>query len=361
MPAVTSRTPHRRRRRRHRRRRRDDDPDAPGARASRSGTLAPAGERPERRPDRRRRRRRARRRRGDPRGLRGRRHRAVQRRRRHLQGPRARGGQARRHGHRQLVARGGWTRPSRSSSARSTRTTSAWHEGIIANPNCSTMQLVPVLMALRDAVGLERVVVDTYQAVSGTGGKAIKELQAQIEAHVGGRADRKRRLPAPDRVQRPARRSMSSSTTATPRRSGRSSPRAARSCTCRSCASRSTAVRVPGLRGAQRGRPRRDPRADHPGSRPDPVRGRARRRRPGRPGDVDVPARDRGRRLRRGLRRARPPGHHRSTTDAASRSGSSATTCARARRPTPSSSPRSSSSGAGSRRPRHGTRPERPA
>ena len=60
------------------------------------------------------------------------------------------------------------------------------HEGIIANPNCSTMQLVPVLMALRDAVGIERVVVDTYQAVSGTGGKAIKELQAQLEAHVGG-------------------------------------------------------------------------------------------------------------------------------------------------------------------------------
>ncbi|MEX1172143.1 MAG: aspartate-semialdehyde dehydrogenase [Chloroflexota bacterium] len=62
----------------------------------------------------------------------------------------------------------------------------AWHEGIIANPNCSTMQLVPPLMALRDAVGLERVIVDTYQAVSGTGGKAIKELQAQVEAHVNG-------------------------------------------------------------------------------------------------------------------------------------------------------------------------------
>ena len=42
----------------------------------------------------------------------------------------------------------------------------ALHDGIIANPNCSTMQLVPVLMALRDAVGLERVVVDTYQSVS---------------------------------------------------------------------------------------------------------------------------------------------------------------------------------------------------
>jgi aspartate-semialdehyde dehydrogenase len=62
-----------------------------------------------------------------------------------------------------------------------------WHEGIIANPNCSTMQLVPPLMALRDAVGLERVIVDTYQAVSGTGGKAIRELQAQVEAHVAER------------------------------------------------------------------------------------------------------------------------------------------------------------------------------
>jgi aspartate-semialdehyde dehydrogenase len=63
----------------------------------------------------------------------------------------------------------------------------AWHEGIIANPNCSTMQLVPVLMALRDAVGLERVVVDTYQAVSGTGSKAIDELARQVDAHVSGR------------------------------------------------------------------------------------------------------------------------------------------------------------------------------
>ena len=51
------------------------------------------------------------------------------------------------------------------------------HEGIIANPNCSTMQLVPSLMALRDAVGIERVVVDTYQSVSGTGDKAIAELE----------------------------------------------------------------------------------------------------------------------------------------------------------------------------------------
>jgi aspartate-semialdehyde dehydrogenase len=59
-----------------------------------------------------------------------------------------------------------------------------WHEAIIANPNCSTMQLAPVLMALRDAVGLERVVVDTYQSVSGTGADAIDELEAQVRAHV---------------------------------------------------------------------------------------------------------------------------------------------------------------------------------
>jgi aspartate-semialdehyde dehydrogenase len=63
-----------------------------------------------------------------------------------------------------------------------------WHEGIIANPNCSTMQLVPVLMALRDRVGLERVVVDTYQSVSGTGAEALAELESQIRAHVAGEA-----------------------------------------------------------------------------------------------------------------------------------------------------------------------------
>jgi aspartate-semialdehyde dehydrogenase len=61
-----------------------------------------------------------------------------------------------------------------------------WHEGIVANPNCSTMQLVPVLMALRDKVGLERVVVDTYQSVSGTGAEALAELESQVRAHIAG-------------------------------------------------------------------------------------------------------------------------------------------------------------------------------
>ncbi len=60
------------------------------------------------------------------------------------------------------------------------------HPGIVANPNCSTMQLAPVLMALRDSVGLERVIVDTYQSVSGTGADALAELEGQIRAHVHG-------------------------------------------------------------------------------------------------------------------------------------------------------------------------------
>ncbi len=60
------------------------------------------------------------------------------------------------------------------------------HHGIIANPNCSTMQLVPVLKALSDSVGLERVIVDTYQSVSGTGGKAVKELEQQSRAWAAG-------------------------------------------------------------------------------------------------------------------------------------------------------------------------------
>jgi aspartate-semialdehyde dehydrogenase len=60
------------------------------------------------------------------------------------------------------------------------------HEGIVANPNCSTMQLMPLLAALRDSVGIERVVVDTYQSVSGTGNKAVQELESQVQAHAAG-------------------------------------------------------------------------------------------------------------------------------------------------------------------------------
>ena len=60
------------------------------------------------------------------------------------------------------------------------------HDGIVANPNCSTMQLAPLLHALSDSVGLRRVVVATYQAVSGAGGKAVDDLRQQRESLVGG-------------------------------------------------------------------------------------------------------------------------------------------------------------------------------
>src|SRR3954451_22588715 len=55
-------------------------------------------------------------------------------------------------------------------------------KGIIANPNCSTMQMVVALNPIRDAVGIERLVVSTYQSVSGTGQKAVEELHDQAEA-----------------------------------------------------------------------------------------------------------------------------------------------------------------------------------
>ena len=60
------------------------------------------------------------------------------------------------------------------------------HSGIIANPNCSTMQMVVALKPLYDAAGIERLVISTYQAVSGTGKGAIDELRAQARAVVGG-------------------------------------------------------------------------------------------------------------------------------------------------------------------------------
>lgn len=60
------------------------------------------------------------------------------------------------------------------------------HQGIIASPNCSTIQLVCVLQPLHAAVGLRRVVVSTYQAVSGTGREAMDELEAQTDAIANG-------------------------------------------------------------------------------------------------------------------------------------------------------------------------------
>ncbi|HHU37756.1 MAG TPA: aspartate-semialdehyde dehydrogenase [Propionibacterium sp.] len=58
-------------------------------------------------------------------------------------------------------------------------------KGIIANPNCTTMAAMPVLKVLHDAAGLERLVVSTYQAVSGSGLAGVDTLDAQVEANVG--------------------------------------------------------------------------------------------------------------------------------------------------------------------------------
>jgi aspartate-semialdehyde dehydrogenase len=62
------------------------------------------------------------------------------------------------------------------------------HNGIIANPNCSTMQLMVALKPIHDAVGIERLIVSTYQCVSGTGVKAVEELKDQTHAELHGMA-----------------------------------------------------------------------------------------------------------------------------------------------------------------------------
>jgi aspartate-semialdehyde dehydrogenase len=71
------------------------------------------------------------------------------------------------------------------------------HKGLIANPNCSTAQLVVVLKPLHEAFGLRRVVCSTYQAVSGAGQKAIEELYAQSEQVLSGQAAHPQVLPFP--------------------------------------------------------------------------------------------------------------------------------------------------------------------
>ena len=63
------------------------------------------------------------------------------------------------------------------------------HKGIIANPNCSTIQLVVALDPLHRVNSIQRIVVSTYQAVSGTGAAAVEELREQIANIVEGRQD----------------------------------------------------------------------------------------------------------------------------------------------------------------------------
>jgi aspartate-semialdehyde dehydrogenase len=62
----------------------------------------------------------------------------------------------------------------------------ASHKGIVANPNCSSMQMVVALAPIHRAVGIDRIVVSTYQSVSGTGRSAVEELREQSRAVLDG-------------------------------------------------------------------------------------------------------------------------------------------------------------------------------
>ena len=97
------------------------------------------------------------------------------------------------------------------------------HNGLIANPNCSTMQAMVALAPIQRAVGIERIVFSTYQSVSGTGQQRDPTSCAPSrEAILDGKRPRGRGLPAPDRLQRRCRRSSRSTTATTTR------PRSAR-------------------------------------------------------------------------------------------------------------------------------------
>ncbi|CAM2889947.1 aspartate-semialdehyde dehydrogenase [Paenibacillus sediminis] len=60
------------------------------------------------------------------------------------------------------------------------------HQGVIANPNCSTIQMVAALKPLRDRYGIDRIIVSTYQAVSGAGSRAIDEMKRQSKEVLAG-------------------------------------------------------------------------------------------------------------------------------------------------------------------------------
>ncbi len=74
----------------------------------------------------------------------------------------------------------------------------ARHKGIIANPNCSTIQMVVALKPLHDRFRIRRVIVSTYQSVSGAGQSGVSELWAQTEARVAGKD-----MPAPAKFAHP--------------------------------------------------------------------------------------------------------------------------------------------------------------
>ena len=219
------------------------------------------------------------------------------------------------------------------------------HKGLIANPNCSTMQLMVALKPIYDAAGIDRLVVSTYQSVSGTGVKAVQELEDQTRAALAGE-------PLPDAAIYPhhiafnvlggagnfvdgddhtdEERKMMHETR---KILGDQEIKIAVTCArvpVRASHSESVSLETR-ARPLGRGRARA-------------ARGHARARARRRSGQPRLPDGALGRRPRRGLRR--PPAARSRRIRAACRCGSSATTCSRARPPTRSRSPRCCTSGA---------------
>ena len=135
-------------------------------------------------------------------------------------------------------------------------------KGIIANPNCTTMAAMPVLAPLHRAATLTRLQVATYQAVSGSGGAGVDELDGQVKATVdqaralaydgaavafprAGQVRQEHRLQRASAGRLPGRRRHR----ARPTRSRSCATSRARSCTSRTCWSSGTCVRVPVFTG----------------------------------------------------------------------------------------------------------------
>lgn len=75
-----------------------------------------------------------------------------------------------------------------------------WHSGIVANPNCSTIQMVVALAPLHRVNPIRRIVVDTYQSVGGTGHKGVAELREQVGLIASGRDDEIRPIVYPHQI-----------------------------------------------------------------------------------------------------------------------------------------------------------------
>ncbi len=77
----------------------------------------------------------------------------------------------------------------------------AKHNGLIANPNCSTIIMNVPVWPLHKVNRVKRIIVSTYQAVSGAGAAGLDELEQQIKAYAAGAKDRAITVSAPDRQQ----------------------------------------------------------------------------------------------------------------------------------------------------------------